>query len=153
MKKGRPYNTAKDFWEKVDKSNNCWEWQKACSPSGYGKSTWKNKTWRSHRLAYFLTHGEVPKLVMHTCDNRKCCNPSHLVDGTHRDNMKDMALKGRAFKPKGTKHSQSKYDDIKILTIRTLHQAGFTITNLANTMKINSGYISQIVHRKRWSHI
>lgn len=32
---------------------------------------------------------------MHTCDQPHCCNPLHLVGGTHLENMQDKELKGR----------------------------------------------------------
>lgn len=152
-KKGRPYNTASDFWDRVNKEGECWEWTLSCSPSGYGKATWKNKTWRSHRLAYYLTYGEVPRLVMHRCDNRKCCNPHHLISGTHKKNMKDMAIKKRAARQSGTQHGQSKYTEKQIKQIRDEYKNGKSITELSLQNKIHREYIRQIVLRKRWRHI
>jgi hypothetical protein len=35
-------------------------------------------------------------LVCHSCDNRRCCRPSHLFGGSYEDNARDMGRKGRA---------------------------------------------------------
>ncbi len=48
-----------------------------------------------HRIVHAYATGETPKVVMHTCDNRKCVNPNHLKSGTHQDNTQDMLAKGR----------------------------------------------------------
>src|SRR2546430_14291430 len=52
----------------------------------------------AHRAAYLLANGPAPDgaFIMHSCDNRICVNPAHLVIGSHRDNMADMKKKGRA---------------------------------------------------------
>jgi hypothetical protein len=34
-------------------------------------------------------------VIMHSCDNRKCTNPSHLRLGLPKDNVVDAASKGR----------------------------------------------------------
>jgi hypothetical protein len=42
-------------------------------------------------------HGDIPagKIVLHRCDNPKCCRPDHLQIGTIADNNHDRDAKGR----------------------------------------------------------
>jgi hypothetical protein len=37
--------------------------------------------------------------VLHTCDNRACCNPRHLYIGTQKDNMQDRERRNRMEHP------------------------------------------------------
>lgn len=91
----------KRFWDKVDvgSSDECWEWQ-ASVCHHYGQFNLNNKRWRSHRLAYSMANSvAIPDdlVVMHSCDNRLCQNPSHLSLGTPKDNVHDCIAKGRAY--------------------------------------------------------
>lgn len=95
------------FWEKVDISgaDDCWAWLGATLTSGYGSFHLKGKSCTAHRLAYILTVGEIADglHIRHKCDNPICCNPAHLETGTHADNMRDMAERGRASVSEETK--------------------------------------------------
>lgn len=51
---------------------------------------------RVHVVAYEMLKGKTDLSVLHTCDNRPCCRPDHLFEGTQADNVKDMISKGRA---------------------------------------------------------
>lgn len=85
------------FWEKVDKSGDCWWWTAATDTGGYGRFNDGDRLLGAHRYSYKLHHGEIPDglYVLHTCDNKPCVNPKHLWLGTARDNSLDMVKKGR----------------------------------------------------------
>jgi HNH endonuclease len=94
----RPPKTERErFWGKVDKSGDCWEWQGSKRITGHGNLYFRGKYTSASRVAYILTHGEVPSglEVCHECDNPPCCNPAHLWVGTHAENMQDCHAKGR----------------------------------------------------------
>lgn len=80
----------------VDASNPdaCWEWTGYRNNRGYGKI---DRAY-AHRTSYEVHVGPIPDgmEVMHSCDNPPCINPRHLSLGTHLDNMRDMARKGRS---------------------------------------------------------
>tara|TARA_R110000782_G_scaffold9198_4_gene29788 strand:- start:2678 stop:3040 length:363 start_codon:yes stop_codon:yes gene_type:complete len=102
-KVGRPKtDPIKRFWSKVKITDDCWWWTCHLDRDGYGLfGTWDNnkgKQWRAHRYAKYITDGLDPQLpvVMHTCDNPRCVNPAHLVNGTVQLNNLDKLLKGRA---------------------------------------------------------
>lgn len=109
------------FWAKVDKSAGpeaCWPYTGSITSHGYGCAQSGNgRVIGAHKLAYLLTKGIVADglHVMHSCDYRRCCNPSHLSIGTRQDNMDDMAVKGRGRKDQSRKLDADKARAIKAL--------------------------------------
>lgn len=87
------------FWSRLRKSgpDGCWVWTGFIGPNGYGTTAVGRRPLATHRAAWILTHGPIPPgmFVCHHCDNKPCCNPKHLFIGTCKDNMRDMAAKGR----------------------------------------------------------
>src|SRR4051812_23662143 len=112
------------FWGKVEIAthNSCWLWQAGVTSTGYGQITIQRRKWKSHRVAWTLTHGAIPKgiFVLHKCDVRRCVNPHHLFLGTALDNARDRDQKGRAKVPSRTGHrnGRAKLTEEDIRTIR-----------------------------------
>ena len=79
----------------------CIIYQGSIGNSGYGLDYDPDtqKTLSAHRLAFKQAYGYLPKVVMHTCDNKRCINPAHLRAGTQSENLKDAYNKGRAKPP------------------------------------------------------
>lgn len=74
----------------------CWEWNLYRDKDGYGQAnSSKPGLSRAHRLSYSIFKGEIKNAVVrHTCDNPPCCNPDHLIEGSHRDNQQDAIDRG-----------------------------------------------------------
>lgn len=83
---------AERFWIRVrlGSAKECWPWLGAANAWGYGYISIGGILYRAHRVAYCLTKGEIPDgaLILHSCDNRLCCNPAHLWKGTQSENVK-----------------------------------------------------------------
>lgn len=107
---------AVPFWARVDMSagvDACWPWRGATNKSGYGSYGEAGTVRTASRVAYELTNGPIPVgpgyhgiVVRHTCDNRVCCNPSHLMIGTHQDNMNDRNARRRLYSAEGVSLSK-----------------------------------------------
>lgn len=78
----------------------CWPWLGSIHPDGYAQAWFVgegrqivHRVALAERLGRALTPG---MFALHTCDNRRCVNGSHLYEGTPADNGHDMAARGRS---------------------------------------------------------
>lgn len=147
------------FWEKVRKTDGCWEWTAARLPTGYGVFGVEGNDIRAaHRVSWLIHYGEVPEgmLVCHHCDNRGCVNPTHLFLGTDADNMHDMIAKGRARPtgPKGVANASAKLTEEDVVTIRNRYASRQVYQyQLAAEYGVSQPVIGSVVLRKTWKHV
>jgi hypothetical protein len=146
---------------RVDKTSGCWIWTGSRSSTGtdggYGELRYNNKLYHVHRLSWSIHNKqEIPSNmeVCHECDMPPCFNPDHLFLGTHKDNMQDMARKGRSGILRGTDSLSAKLNEEKVLEIRRIHSEGsLGYRKLATMFGVDRSTIRSIVIREKWTHI
>jgi hypothetical protein len=146
----------KRIWDKVEKSDSCWNWTAAKNKKGYGLLNTKiSKSTLAHRVIWELINGEIPKgmLVCHHCDNPSCVNPGHLFLGTNDDNMLDRKLKGRNILFSGSLNSKAKLTEEDVASIRVKRSQGIKNIDLAKEYGVSSQLITRITQRTTWRHV
>ena len=148
--------TEQRFWEKVDKSGDCWNWTGAKSSNGYGAFRVNSNQHRSHRYSYELIYGAIPagKHVCHHCDNKICVRVSHLFLGTQKDNADDRERKGRGNQVHGQEQGSAKLTEEKVKRIREEYSYGnTTMMELAKKNEVGRQTIFHAIHRNTWAHV
>lgn len=162
----------------------CWEWRGAKKTGGYGVINVGGRARRVHRIVAAAVGMEVDGAeVCHRCDNPPCCNPAHLFTGSHRDNMTDMARKGRhkgtrglrikrrthwAQDPermrrhvetrnqaRGERIAKAKLNDRLVAALRFAKQGGLVVNNalLCRSLKISAVAYYNMLNGKTWKHV
>ena len=165
--KGWP--VEKRFWFHTSAGNigQCWLWQGALTPQGYGTLSVHGGKSRqrlvAHRLSWKMHNGPIPPglHVCHHCDVRRCVNPFHLFLGTRADNMQDCVAKERSAKfthPErfvhGTAQHLAKLTDELVAESRKRYAAGgCSLTALARECGVTPSAMKLALTGKTWAHV
>lgn len=124
----------------------CWEWQAARGPKGYGRYNTGGSVKVASRMAWELTFGPIPAglLVCHRCDNPPCVNPAHLFLGTHADNSLDMVAKGRSPRAPGERSGKAKLTEDQVRAIRAAYAAGEPTRSIAGRFGTTHRYVRHV---------
>lgn len=149
-------NTEYDFWSRVDigTPDECWPWTGARFSNGYGAVKYRGKQWRTHRLAYTFCQGEIVESILHSCDNKPCCNPMHLWDDSQKVNQEDMTAKGRGRV--GTKNGMYTHPHkLRLEDVRTIKklQGAMTQEAIAHLFGVTQSLVSAIHRGARWKTV
>jgi hypothetical protein len=146
---------ADRFWAKVQKTDGCWLWTGGVGKKGYGligRGGKKDGFVYVHRLSYEINVGPIPdgKMILHTCDVRRCVRPNHLVPGTNLQNVQDMMSKGRHCH--GEDRPEAKLTEADVVLVR-LSAGEVKQEEMADDLGVSQGTISDIVCGRTWKHI
>lgn len=139
------------FAEKVKpQRNGCHHWIGTLMPNGYGQIHSKGKTAYAHRVAWELAHGDVPDgaYVLHTCDNRRCVNVTHLRLGSFQDNMDDMT--DRLRQAHGPRNGHAK---LTVPEVRAIRKATGSHSTIAAQFGVTQSLVSMIRSRRIWKYV
>lgn len=125
-------------------ANECWPYIGALNKEGRPYFTYKGKKLLAYRVSFELVSGEQlgNRVARHTCDNESCCNPYHIVPGTHQENMDDMKTRERHGLPHHT-----------VRAIRKLIAAGRTQVEIAELYGVSKTVVAEIATGKNYSHV
>jgi hypothetical protein len=117
---------------------------------GYPVMKENGKTCLIHRKVYEEKNGKIPDglVIRHTCDNRRCINPEHLLIGEHKDNVADRVLRNRSAR--GEKNGRAKLKETDVVFIRNSDQSNGV---LAKKFSVDRALIRKIRQRMIWKHI
>ena len=99
------------FWNRVDKSGECWNWLGAKDGKGYSRiSRDRYGHGYGHRYSLYLEIGELPPRVDvdHLCKNTSCVRPDHLRLATRAENLANRSKVGPSSKSGILNVSQSR---------------------------------------------
>lgn len=148
------------FWKRVVKAKTgCWLWTGGFADNGYGKvSLGKGiSSYLAHRMAFIIANGFIPQpCVLHSCDVRACVNPLHLHEGTHEENMDEMAKRGRSGPSiyphlyEGSKNGRASIDERTAIKIYRLLKSGMFVKDVARKFGVHRTLVTQVGQGMTW---
>ncbi len=163
-------NSPIDVWKNIDVrgDDECWPWRGVLNTGGgYGYIGIAGGKYMAHRVVYALTNpGSIEwkapenkqskEFVLHSCDNRKCCNPRHMSLGNYRDNNQDASRKGRKSRNhgvKGVKNYAHKLTDQQVNEIRWIASKGISNGEIESLYPVCNEAVRRVVNRVSYKEI
>lgn len=140
------------FWSRVEvrQRDQCWPWRYG-SQEGYGEFRFSNNSReQAHRTAYRIANGPIPQnaVIRHRCDNSLCCNPWHLLPGSHADNVRDRVDRGRSAI--GEDAGRAKLTAAQVIKVR---ESPLSHAYWARRFNVDRSTIADARVGTTWSHV
>jgi hypothetical protein len=145
------------FHAKVDRGtdDDCWLW-KGATRNGYGAIKHNGSVLGTHVVAFVIAHGPVPAghIITHECDERLCCNPSHLRAGTFQSNVREAYDRREVNALRGGKHPGAVLTDDLVRQIRELRaKERIGARTIAKRLGISESGVKAVIYGRTWKHL
>lgn len=105
-----------------------------------------------HRLALFAFTGVLPDaLVLHACDYPPCCNPAHLSEGSHTENMAERSERRRTSS--GVDHYRAALSVEQVHEARRLFSQGWKPADVARRMEVDKQVMERLRRGESYRHV
>lgn len=149
-----------DVFKKIDMRggdvDQCWPWLGSYAGNGRPAFDLRGRKVTPYRLVYELFHGKMLSqnvMLLHSCDNGAraqamgeevggCCNPHHLKEGTHTENMDEMKGRQRHGLPHHT-----------VRAMKKLLGEGRSHKDIADLYGVDESTVSRIKRGKAYKHV
>lgn len=141
------------FWSRVEvrKQHQCWPWRYDSTKEGYGEfRSVSGINFLAHRFSYRIGNGSIERgmVIRHACDNPLCCNPNHLIQGTHQDNVADRVSRGRSAR--GENSGRAKLTEFQVTLMR---RSPLTDAYFADRFGVDAKTIKSARDGRTWTHL
>jgi hypothetical protein len=150
---GMPLDLQERFWRfvQIKSVDECHEWIGGHTAAGYGLFSIRG---RGKFYAHRLIIGADPRdTVLHTCDNRACVNPRHLIRSDNSANMRDCVSKGRHVTPWKRAGEASSGAKLTERQVKEILGSPLRECELGRIYGVSRGAIAGIRTRRTWRHV
>ena len=143
------------FWSNVDVAgtDRCWPWKRSRHQGGYGQVALlvdgKNRVHKAHKVAWEIHNGNSLPMwqrVWHSCDNRICCNPHHIITSTVEPSDQGVT------QARGEGHGKAKLTEKQARLIK--YRLNLLSTrDIAEAFSVSGHTIWDLRHGITWKHI
>lgn len=145
------------FWKRTQRNSDgeCWPWLGA-QRNGYGAIKLDGKVVSAHVVSFVMHGGELAEgiIVTHSCDNRICVNPTHLVAGTPTSNVVEMHQRRGIPVACGVECYNAVLNDDLVRQIRCLAKENhWGEIRISRSLGLSESVVKGVLSGKNWKHV
>lgn len=91
--------------------------------------------------------------ALHKCDVRLCCRPSHLYNGTYKDNSRDCLDRSRLASTRGSSNPHTQMTEKEVSNIKQRLTNGEASHSILKDCPISKQGLSKIRTGRTWIHV